>query len=268
MEANMHSTSDLDLPAYLHRIGYAGDTTPSVALLEALHLAHATHIPFENLDILLKKPIRLDLESIQAKLVHGGRGGCCYENNLLFAAALRELGFAVTPLAGRVRYRTTTVLPRTHMLLLVESEGQRWLADVGFGSEALLLPVPLEAGREVRQFTWRYRLIHEAGFWLLQTLGGDGWLDMYAFTLEPQQAVDYEVASYYVSTHPNSRLAQTMLVQLALPEERRVLRGRELILDRAAGGTSQVPVADHQLLDVLRDRFGLELPAGTRFGDG
>ena len=126
----MADADALDLPAYLERIGYAGDLNPSRSVLEALHLAHATHIPFENLDILLGRPIRLDLASLQAKLVKDRRGGYCFEQNLLFSAVLRQLGFSVTSLAARVRYRTTTLLPRTHMLLLVDLAGERWLADV------------------------------------------------------------------------------------------------------------------------------------------
>jgi N-hydroxyarylamine O-acetyltransferase len=134
----------LDLPAYLRRIGYAGGLEPSRATLEALHLAHATAIPFENLDILLGRPIRLDLASLQAKLVRGGRGGYCFEQNLLFAAVLEHLGFALTRLAARVRLRADRVNPRTHMTLAVAVEGERVLADVGFGVEGLLLPVPID----------------------------------------------------------------------------------------------------------------------------
>jgi N-hydroxyarylamine O-acetyltransferase len=144
----------LDLDAYLQRIGYAGSHTPSRATLDALHLAHATHIPFENLDILLGRPIRLDLASLQAKLVAGRRGGYCFEQNRLFAAALEALGFAVTPLAARVRFGTTSILPRTHMTLQVEVDGSRVLADVGFGVFGLLLPVSLEQTGESRQFAW------------------------------------------------------------------------------------------------------------------
>src|SRR6266568_7625864 len=122
----------LNLEAYLRRIGYNGDLQPTRAVLEALHLAHATHIPYENLDVLLKLPIRLDLESLQNKLVHADRGGYCYEQNSLFAAVLRQIGFSVTTLAARVRYRTTLTLPRTHMTVLVEADGERFLGDVGF----------------------------------------------------------------------------------------------------------------------------------------
>jgi N-hydroxyarylamine O-acetyltransferase len=102
-----------DLAGYLRRVEYEGPLEPTGEVLRAVHLAHATHIPFENLDILMGRPIRLDLASLQAKLVHGGRGGYCFEQNSLLAAVLEEIGFPVTRLAARVRYGTTMVLPRT-----------------------------------------------------------------------------------------------------------------------------------------------------------
>ena len=53
---------------------------------------------------MLRRPIRLDLASIESKLVHDLRGGYCFEQNLLFAAVLERLGFSVTLLAARVRF--------------------------------------------------------------------------------------------------------------------------------------------------------------------
>src|SRR4249919_2112057 len=114
----MPEPEPLDLDVYLARIGRAGDLRASYEVLAALHLAHATHIPFENLDILLKRPIRLDLASLQAKLVTGGRGGYCFEQNLLFSAVLQRLGYSVRQLAARVLYRSRRKFPRTHILLL------------------------------------------------------------------------------------------------------------------------------------------------------
>jgi arylamine N-acetyltransferase len=93
-------------------------------VLEAVHRAHAVAIPFENLDVRLGRPIRLDLASLQAKLVAGRRGGYCFEQNTLFAAALEALGFRVTRLAARVRLGAARLLPRTHMLLGVDVGGR------------------------------------------------------------------------------------------------------------------------------------------------
>src|SRR5215472_2819420 len=141
----------LDLHTYAARVGYTGDFTSSLATLRALHLAHATHIPFENLDILLGRPIRLDLESLCGKMIDGRRGGYCFEQNALFAAVLEAAGFRVRRLAARVRSGASGVRPRLHMLLGVEAEGGLWLADVGFGADGLLHPLPLRPGEAVPQ---------------------------------------------------------------------------------------------------------------------
>ena len=255
----------LDLEAYLGRIGYSGRVQPVPAVLEAIHLAHATHIPFENLDILLKRPIRLDLASLQAKLVTGGRGGYCFEHNLLFSAVLQRLGFSVTQLAARVLYRSRRKLPRTHILLLVNVDGATWLADVGFGLEGLLLPVPFGSGREARQFAWTYRVTETDGEWILQSLRNGSWTDLYSFSLEPQLAVDFEPANHYTSTHPESRFVRTLTVQLPTPDVRSMLRNQELVLDRGGTVTRRVLADDDELLAVLAETFGLRFPAGTRF---
>jgi N-hydroxyarylamine O-acetyltransferase len=253
-------TASLDLSAYLARTGYTGNIAPTRQALESLHLAHATHIPFENIDVLLGRPIALDLAGIQAKLVGQRRGGYCFEHNLLLAAVLREFGFGVTQLAARVRHRTTAVLPRTHMLLLVEAEGGRWLADVGFGGEGLLLPVPFGSGAEVRHYAWSYRVVKEAdGQWVLQSQRDGSWYDLYAFTLEPQQAVDYELANHYTATHPKSRFVQTLTVQLPHPERRMILRNRELAEDRGDVVTRRTLDNDEEIRRLLNETFGLAL---------
>ena len=152
------------------------------------------------------------------------------------------------------------------MLLLIHVDGANWLADVGFGVEGLLMPVPFGSGKMVRQFAWSYRVIEEEGQWVLQSLRNDSWVDLYAFTLEPQQLADYELANYYTSTHPDSRFVPTLIVQLPRQEVRRVLRNRELILDRGANMVTRRMLADdEELLDVLAGTFDLRFPPGTGF---
>jgi N-hydroxyarylamine O-acetyltransferase len=253
------------IDAYLRRIEYASELRPTAAALEALHLAHATHIPFENLDILLGRPIRLDLDSIAAKLVGGRRGGYCFEHNLLFANVLERIGFQVTRLAARVTYRTTATLPRTHMTLLVEADGGRWLADVGFGGEGLLLPVPFGSGAVSRQFLWAYRVVRDNDSWTLQSQRDGSWTSLYVFTLEPQQQIDYEMANYYTSTHPASRFVQTLTAQLTSPDARMILRNLEMTVDRGSSVASRTLAGNEEVLDVLATTFGLRFPAGTRF---
>jgi len=257
--------SDLDLPAYLRRIEYAGERKASRAVLEALHQAHVTHIPFENLDILLGRSIALDLGTLQAKLVAGRRGGYCFEQNLLFAAVLRSFGFAVTQLAARVRLGADSLRPRTHMTLQVDVDGGRWLVDVGFGAAGPLLPVPHGAGEASRQNAWSFRIADEDGHSLLQSSHGSSWEDLYIFSQEPQHRVDYELACHYTSTHPASKFTQVATAQRIAPEVRFTLRDWDYSEDRGAEIMRRTLADDDEVLDVLADTFGLEFPAGTRF---
>lgn len=255
----------VDLQAYAARIEYAGELTPTLATLHDLHLAHATHIPFENLDILLGRPIRLDLESVSAKLIDARRGGYCFEQNTLFAAVLEAIGFRVTRLAARVRMGSTEVRPRSHMLLGVDVEGERWLADVGFGGDGLLLPLRLKADEVQRHFSWQYRLMVEGASHVLQTSRPDGWLDLYAFTMEEQYAADYEVSNHYTSTFPGSPFVNRLVVQRPGKGVRLTLVNRQLTEQRP-DGVSEITLADDDaVLETLAERFGLRFPEGTRF---
>jgi N-hydroxyarylamine O-acetyltransferase len=261
----MSLPAPIDLDAYCAHIGYSGPRLPTRAVLGEVHLAHASRIPFENLDILLGRPIRLDRASLQAKLVHARRGGYCFEQNLLFAAVLEGLGFPVTPLAARVRLGAHRVSSRSHMLLQAQAEGRWWLADVGFGGGGLLEPLPLAVGCVSRQHGWNYRLVLEANLWVLQSAQADDWQDLYAFTLEPQYLVDYEMANHYVSTHPASHFVQTLTVQLPTPQARYVLRDYDLTVTRSTGTSTRTLAGDEERLRVLAETFGLDFPPGTRF---
>ena len=128
----------VDLDAYFRRVGYDGPQTATLATLRALHRLQPQAIAFENLDPLLRRPVRLDPASLQAKIVDGGRGGYCFEQNLLFAHVLRALGFRVQELTARVRWSVPPGVhtPRVHALLLVEAEDATYLADVGFGGSS------------------------------------------------------------------------------------------------------------------------------------
>lgn len=256
----------LDLAAYARRIDHSDQLAPTLETLKSLHLAHATHIPFENLDVLLRRPIRLDLESLWAKLVIDGRGGYCFEQNALFAVVLETIGFRVTRLAARVRMGAAQVRPRSHMLLAVNLEGQNWIADVGFGVDVFLHPILLMPGSIAPQFGWNYRVIAEGSVYVVQSLRPEGWLDLYSFTLEEQHPVDYEVSNYFTSTHPSSPFLNTLLVQLPAAGRRRMLVNRRLIESQPDNTSETIVPGDEALLEVLAEHFKLRFPSGTRFG--
>ncbi|MFE7312953.1 arylamine N-acetyltransferase [Streptomyces sp. NPDC057555] len=263
MTATTWGGEQLDLDAYLARVGYDGDRRPTLETLRKLHTAHSAAIGFENIEILLGRPILLDLESLQAKMVRQRRGGYCYEQNLLYAAALERLGFRVRGLGARIRMGEDKVRPVTHALLAVELGGTEWITDVGFGGEALLAPLPLRDGVEERQGAWTFGLAHEeeTGSWLLRSRHEDGWFDLYAFGTERRYAVDYAVFNHYISTHPRSPFTGRLVVQKPGPEERRTLVGRELTRIRPDWSREVREVAPREIPELLATAFGITLTA-------
>lgn len=256
------ASEPLDLASYLARIEFGGQPRTDFATLAAIHRAHATHIPFENLDVLSGLPIRLDVASLQAKLVAARRGGYCFEQNSLLAGALEAIGFRVKRLLVRVRFQAQHVLPLTHMALEVEADGRAWLADVGFGGHGLLDPIEL-CETEVQQGAWRYRLAREDDrWWVLQAPHEGGWSDMYVFTRDGYLPVDYEPPNFYVSHNPQSPFVRFLIAQRPLPEVRYLLRGQQFIVERPDETTSRTLSTSDEIRSVLAEHFALVAPDG------
>ncbi|MDO8837748.1 MAG: arylamine N-acetyltransferase [Parvibaculum sp.] len=258
----MTEDTTIDLDSYFARIGYDGPRAPTLDTLKALHYAHALSIPFENLDVLAKRPVNLDLPSLQRKLVTEKRGGYCFEVNALFAAVLGELGFDVTTLIGRVRWMApeNADTARSHMLMRVELPEGPFVADVGFGGLTMTGPIRFETGIEQQTPHEPRRLLtHEDGFELQAKIAGE-WTPIYRFTLEPHRRSDYEVASWYTSTHPGSIFVQFLMA--GLPRE-----GQWLSLFncdfkiRSLDGKAEARKLESvdEIADVLGTYFGIPL---------
>ncbi|MBI3130722.1 MAG: arylamine N-acetyltransferase [Acidobacteria bacterium] len=253
----------IHLDDYLTRLGIPAPAAPSLQALMDLHQAHALAIPFENLDIQMGRGISLKLPDLEAKLVRGGRGGYCFEQNTLFRAALESVGFGVEAFEARVRVGTELVLPRTHMLLQVRVEGREWLCDVGFGGGGPLRPVPMD-GEVVTAGRWTFRVIPEGPLRVLQGLAGQTWADLYAFLPEPRPEVDFAMANWYTSTHPDSRFLLTLTAQRTTLAARHILRNLKLEVDQP-GGWEVRDLAREDVTEVLDRVFGLQIPADARF---
>ncbi|MFI8502902.1 arylamine N-acetyltransferase [Streptomyces sp. NPDC085524] len=263
----MWSGDELDLDAYLARIGVrpdpdgSGELRPDLATLYEVHRAHTAAITFENLDILLGRPVELDVKAIEGKLVHARRGGYCYEQNSLLAAALERIGFEVSGRGARNRTRGDSLTAVTHAVLVVTVEGEPWLCDAGFGYQGPCEPVPLaRPGAEVRQGEWTYRVREEAeGVLVLCVLRGGVWRDLYAFSPQRYHPVDYVVLNHYSSTHPRSAFVSRVIAQRPGDEVRTALVGRELTRLTPDGRTERQNVGPQELIAVLDREFGLRL---------
>ena len=256
----------LDLDAYLARIGYRGERAPTLAALRELQQRHVGTIPFENLSSLAGEPVPIDLAALQAKLVRSRRGGYCYEQNVLFAAALQRLGFEVTGLAARVVWNATpgSANPRSHMLLLVLLPEGTYIADAGFGSASLPGPLALVTGNAQATPIEPYRLMPHDGGYQLEVQLQTEWKPVYVFDLQPQQYVDYLMANWFVSTHPASRFVQSLMV--ARPAGTR----RQSLLDAEFGRRELDGTVERRRLGsvgelrlTLASVFGIDVPASA-----
>lgn len=253
----------MDLEAYFKRIGFAGAGPRTLDTLSALHRLHPAAIAFENLNPLMGWPVPLDLEALERKLVRAGRGGYCFEHNLLFAAVLGALGFRVTGLAARVLWNRpeNAITARGHMLLRVELDGLSYLADVGFGGQTLTGPLRLEA--EIEQATPHepFRLAGADGGFKMQAKIGDVWKTLYRFDLQEQFPVDYEVTNYFLSTHPSSHFRGGLIAARTAPDRRFALSNNSLTVHHLNGQTERrILSSPSELRRTLERTFLLTLP--------
>lgn len=256
--------TEFDLDGYFRRIGYAGSRQPTRETLFAIHSAHATTIPFENLNPVLRWPVKLDLPSLETKIVHEGRGGWCYEHNLLLSHVLRSLGFDVTWLAARVLWNAPegTLPPRSHMLMQVMIEGTPYLVDVGFGGMTLTDPIKIEPEIEQPTKLEPFRLIRQGNDFIKQAKIRDDWKTLYRFDLQEQQMSDYEVSNWYLCHFPECFLIHELL--LARPDQGRrfMLRNNALAIHSVAGESEKrLLTTASELREVLERDFLLRLPS-------
>ncbi|MBE9206594.1 arylamine N-acetyltransferase [Nostoc sp. LEGE 06077] len=263
-------SNTINLDGYFQRIGYKGDRSATLKTLQAIHLHHTKSIAFENLNSLLKQPVSLNLQSLEKKLIYEGRGGYCFEQNLLLRSVLLALGFKVKNLAARVLWNVPAgiITPRTHMLLWVEIDELKYIADVGFGG--ITLTAPLSVIPEITQTTPHesFRLIMVDHTYILQAYISQEWKSLYYFDLQEQQIADYEVSSWYVSTHPNSIFISTLMVARADENCRYTLLNNKLRIHHLDGGTeSRVLKTVADLRTTLEEVFCLTLPEISSLDD-
>jgi N-hydroxyarylamine O-acetyltransferase len=252
----------MDVDKYLRRIQYRGSFQPTAATLRHLHRQHLCTVPFENLDIALGNPIKLDLDLLFEKVVARRRGGFCYELNGLFFELLRAMGYHVQMLSARVRRADGSYNPEfDHMLLRVELE-EPWLADVGFG-ESFVDPLPLHSGAATHENNHRYSVLYAEGRWQLLRQEDNADSPLYVFSEEPRNLRDFEGMCEYHQSSPDSHFTKGSVCSLATPDGRVTLSGMRLIVTYKGRRDETMLSGETELRRCLRDRFGIEFGSNT-----
>jgi N-hydroxyarylamine O-acetyltransferase len=252
-----------DRALYLRRLGFDAPAAPTLETLRQLQLRHTGAFPFENLTTLSGEPVLIDLPSIEQKVLHGGRGGYCYELNHLFLALLQELGFDARAISGRVVMGQPegAWTARTHRLSLVIIDDVRYITDVGFGGMVPTAPLLLDSRAEQLTPHEPYRIdLHVDGFTLRANVAGE-WRAMYIFDLQRQEDIDFAVGNWYVSTHPESSFVKQLMVARTGEGWRRTLNNGSFAIHRIGHDSERREVTDVQeLIGLLGSEFGIRVP--------
>jgi N-hydroxyarylamine O-acetyltransferase len=250
---------DAELDAYFARIGYAGPRAPSQAVLSGIVAGHARSIPFENIDVLLGRGVRIDADSLFEKMVARRRGGYCFEHNSLLLRVLESLGFAAEGLAARVLWNQPPDKPgpRTHMLLRLRLTEGEYLADVGFGGLTLTAPIGFEIGPEQATPHEPHRLVPLEDEIELQAKLDGGWTRLYHFTLKPQLPIDYEVANWFTATFPGGLFTNNLMMARPEPDRRYALFNRDFTIRPLGGQPERRTLASADELEEVLERWFL-----------
>lgn len=257
----------VNLNAYFERIGFAGSIAPTLATLEMLHALHPAAIPFENLNPLMGEPVSLDQPSLERKLLTDRRGGYCFEHNLLFMRILRDLDYNVRPLLARVVWNHPDNIdkPPTHLLMLVDINGQNYIADVGFGGLTLTTPLRLRAGVELATPHETFRLSGGDPDWTLEARIGEDWRALYVFTLDTIEEAAIGPINQHLSSDPASPFTSELRVALSPAGRRLKLLNTTFTIQPVDGEKEQrVLTGMETLRSVLTEEFGLVLPNDER----
>ena len=250
----------LDLDAYLARIHYSGARTPTYDTLAAILRDHTANIPFESFDVLLGRPIRLDPEGLQAKIVTARRGGYCFEHASLMHAALEAIGSAPVRHASRVLlFEPRHESARQHMFLTVAVGDATYVVDPGFGPFACPQPIPID-GTPVPTGVATHRLANEGSDWFLYVTHEGREIQGWVSKMEEEYPVDFEMMNHYVATHPASFFTHNILASAATRQGRVNImnQGVNVIHDGVAEAT-QLP--DRKALrSLIAQHFGFDLP--------
>ena len=250
-----------DVTAYLNRIGYDGPVKVDICSLSQLQECHVRTVPYENFDILDRKPLSLEIPDLFDKIITRYRGGYCFELNAMFGWLLRELGFTVTDYFARF-WRDEPITPpmRRHHVLQVELEGVRYLCDVGVGGVVPRRPVKMIENLTQEQGGEYYRLEQDAYFgWVLCEKKGEEWNWIYSFTEEPQLPQDYLTTSFWCENAPDSIFTKDVLVAIRTAEGRNTISGNEFRIFTTEGVQVFTPQTVEEYTQALHTHFGLSV---------
>ncbi len=250
----------MQISDYLDRIGLNAAPPTTLDGLRRLQDSHMRHVPFENLDVLLGRPLNLSPEALFDKIVTHRRGGYCFELNMIYAWLLTEIGFDMVPMLARVWLRDPPETPpRTHLVNRVRIDDEDWISDVGFGGRAARAPLKIEDGYEIDDGDGIIRILSDEDFgYRIQRFQTGAWSDQYTVETVPAHMSDILAGNHWTENHPSSHFRHGIGVGLFTSEGRTSFYGGILTHRGTETKTQQLSGID-AVTALLENSFGLQL---------
>ncbi len=240
----------------LNRINFEGVPSPDLASLFRLHEFHVRSVPFENIDVQQKVPIRLELGHLYEKVAINKRGGFCYELNYLFFELLSEIGFNVNMISARV-FDSDPGPEFDHLALLVVLADHLWLCDVGFG-DLFVKPVMVIPDKVQSDGRNHFKLEEIEESWLLW-MSSDGieFEKKYQFSAISRSIVEFKDQCHFKQFSPESYFVKNTVVTLATENGRKtIFNEKYMVKENGERKDEKVEGAEHRR-DILKKEFGI-----------
>ena len=255
-----------DVSQYLTRLGMKIAPAASVEGLAALMHAHATHIPFENLDVFHghKEPC-LDTDALYEKLIIKKRGGYCFELNGLFWRLLESLGFDAWCCIARIAFHRDFLSPPAHRVILVSIDGQTYFCDVGFGGPVPSSPIAIRYGDvQTCSAGRRYRFLRDEDYTVLQIEQDGTFESLLIFSEKSVDPVDFIPLNAFCSRSMHEPFLRKQIIW-RLTETGKISVDGDVLRIVENGCTTQLVITtEEELRDVWLRYFDLVYDAPLR----
>ncbi|EJL74187.1 arylamine N-acetyltransferase family protein [Chryseobacterium populi] len=250
-----------ELKKYFERIHFTGNAEADLETLNSILELHPQYISFENIDSYTNLVPQVDIENVFQKLVVENRGGYCYEQNVLLKNVLETIGFQVTVHLGRVFWRRERKdkAARTHMLLVVTLNGEKYLADSGFGTVTLTAPLVLHSKDEQTTPNEKFQITQNGTHYILSLIAEEK-MPIYGFTLEEAEQSDVEVANWFIATHPSSTFKGNLIITKVDRTARYTIHNKSLNIRYNNGFKENIDISnDSELFTLLENAFNIRV---------
>ncbi len=245
---------------YLKRIGLDGvELKPNVETLRRLQHSHLLTVPFENLDIHWKRPIKIDAAKFYDKIVGEKRGGFCYELNGLFNELLRELGFQTRLVSARVFNGTTHGPEYDHAAIIVTIGTEEYLADVGFG-DFTAEPLRFVLDEEQRDATGTFMIRRFKDDYMEVAKRDVGeWKSEYIFKDIARKLSEFAEMCDFQQYSPDSHFTKGKVCSLMTTDGRKTLTDTQFIITSNGLRTEIAVGSETEFITILRSEFAMNV---------